>query len=198
MTDYTTESAVKTYLHISGTQDDSLIGELVTRASAIIDMQCGRRFASQAATHTYDAHGSHISGRLLLLDNDLLTVTSLTNGDGTVIPASDYILRPLNWPPYFGIALKSSSNINWTYTGDPEGAISVAGTWGYSATPPEPIVQAAIRLAAWLYRQRDTGVEAGSVEVTDKGVSVAPARLPRDIAELIGPFIRLRMAVIGE
>ncbi len=193
MTDYTTVGAVKAYLRISGSGDDALLGELVTRASRLIDDHCGRWFSSEPQTRYYDAVGSHITGRLLFLDADLLSVTTLTNGDGTVIPSDDYILRPVNWPPYFGISLKASSNQYWTYSDDPEGAISVAGNWGYSSTPPEPIVHAAVRLATWLYRQRDTGGEGAQVEVTERGVSVAPARLPRDVLDLLGPYVRLRL-----
>ncbi len=197
MTDYTTVGEVKTYLHIGGTGDDDLIEDLVTRASRIIDAHCGRWFAADTQTRYYDAVGPHITGRLLLLDADLLSLTTLTNGDGAEISSDDIILRPINWPPYFGIALKASSGLSWAYSDDPEGAISVAGTWGYSTTPPEPVVHATVRLAAWLYRQRDTGVDTAQVEVTERGVSLAPARLPRDVLDLIAPYVRLRVATVG-
>lgn len=197
MADYTTVNEVKTYLHITGSGDDDLLADLVTRASRLIDDHCGRRFVAENQTRYYDAVGSHISGNLLLLDADLLSITTLTNGDGSVIDSDDYILRPINWPPYFGIALKVSGNVFWTYTGDPEGAISVVGSWGYSQTPPEPVVHATVRLAAWLYRQRDTGAEPTQIEVTERGVSVAPARLPRDVLDLLGPYVRLRISIVG-
>ncbi|HEC23056.1 MAG TPA: hypothetical protein ENI95_09075 [Chloroflexi bacterium] len=194
MTDYTTVSALKGYLRISGTGDDALLGDLVTRASRMIDDHCGRWFSAETQTRYYDAVGAHITGQLLFLDADLLSVTTLVNGDGTEVSSDDYILRPVNWPPYFGIALKTSSGLGWTYTDSPEKAIRVTGTWGYSATPPEPIVHATIRLAAWLYRQRDTGAEPSQVEVSERGVSIAPARLPRDVLDLIGPYVRLRLS----
>jgi hypothetical protein len=197
MTDYTTTSAVKTYLHIGGSADDALIGALITRASRLIDDHCGRWFSAETQMRYYDAVGAHIVGNLLLLDADLLTITTLTNGDGSEIDSEDYLLRPINWPPYFGIALKAGSGLRWTYSGDPAGAISVAGTWGYSATPPAPVEHAATRLAAWLYRQRDTGVESGQVQVTERGVSVAPARLPRDVLDLLGPYVRIRISAVA-
>ncbi len=193
MADYTTVSAMKTYLHITGSAHDSLLADLVTRASRLIDDHCGRWFVPRAETRSFDAVGPHISGRLLLLDADLLSVTSVVNGDGTTISASDYLLRPLNWPPYFGIALKQSSGVRWTYTGDPEGAIHITGSWGYSETVPEVITQATMRLAAWLYRQRDTGGEGTQVEVTDRGVAIAPPRLPLDVTQMLAPYIRLRI-----
>src|SRR5688572_14878595 len=159
MADYTSVAAVKTYLHITGTSDDSLLADLVKRASRLIDDHCGRWFDARTETRYYDALGSHMTGRLLLLDADLLSVTSVVNGDGATIPSSEYILRPVNWPPYFGIALKHASNTRWTYTTSPENAIAVTGSWGFSTIIPEPVVHAAIRLATWLYRQRDTGGE---------------------------------------
>lgn len=195
MDDYTTVSALKNYLHISGSADDALLGDLVTRASRLIDDHCGRWFVTRDETRLYDAVGGHIAGHLLLLDADLYSVTAITNGDGTSIDPADVLLRPINWPPYFGIALKQSSGIRWGYTGDPEGAISIEGAWGYSATAPEPVVHAALRLAAWLYRQRDTGGEGTQIEVTSQGVAVAPPRLPRDVIDLLGPYVRLRIKI---
>ncbi len=183
MADYTTVADVKAYLHINSSADDALLADLVAHASRLIDAYCGRWFEARQETRFYDAAGPHIAGRLLLLDADLLSVTTLTNGDGTVIDPDDIILRPINWPPYFGIALRQGSGLDWTYIDDPEGAISVAGTWGYSATPPEPIVHAAVRLAAWLYRQRDTGADGSA--------------LPPDVRDLIAPYVRLRMKGLG-
>ncbi len=197
MADYTTVNELKTYLHITGSGDDTLLGDLVTRASRMLDDHCGRWFVAQEETRRYDAVGSHITGKLLLFDADLLSLTSLTNGDGSSISLDDVILRPVNWQPYFGVALKQSSGLSWAYTTDPEAAIEVEGEWGYSETAPEPIQQAALRLAAWLYRQRDTGAETGEVQVTDRGVSIAPARLPRDVLDLIGPYVRVRIAAVG-
>jgi hypothetical protein len=195
MADYTTTAEVKTYLRITSSADDTLIGTLVTRASALIDDACGRWFTAQTATRKYDAVGNHITGRLLLVDADLLTVSTLTNGDGSNIATSDIILRPINWPPYFGIALKASSNLNWTYQTDPAGAISVTGTWGYAATPPAAIAQASVRLAAWLYRQRDTGAELSAEPlISERGTVRPPSRLPRDVEDMISPFVRLKIS----
>lgn len=198
MADYTTVSAVKTYLRISSSADDAILANFVTRAGALIDDHCGRWFTALSQTRKYDAVGGHITGRLLLLDADLLSVSSVVNGDGATIAAANYILRPVNWPPYFGIALKQSSGLRWNYLTDPEDAISITGTWGYAATTPEPIVQAAIRLAAWLYRQRDTGAETGAIINTDRGAVIAPARLPSDITQMLGPYVRLRISVFSK
>ncbi len=195
MADYTTVASVKTYLHISGAAHDALLAELVTRASRLIDDHCGRWFDARAETRQFDAIGGHISGQLLLFDADLLALTTLTNGDGAVIPASDYILRPVNFAPYFGVSLKQGTSHRWRYLDSPEAAISVAGTWGYSLSVPEPVVHAAVRLAAWLYRQRDTGGEGAQIEVTERGVAVAPPRLPGDVLQMLGSYQRVRIKI---
>lgn len=197
MADYTTVSAVKTYLHINGAAHDSLLGDLVTRASRLIDDHCGRWFDARTETRIYDAVGPHFSGKMMLLDADLLSVTTLLNGDGTPIPASEYLLRPLNLPPYFGIALKQGSSHRWCYLATPEGAISVTGVWGFAPTIPEPVVHAAIRLTAWLYRQRDTGGEGAQIEVTERGVAIAPPRLPGDILQMLLPYLKMRIKVFA-
>jgi hypothetical protein len=198
MADYTTLNIVKNYLRISASTDDDLLEDLITTASRMIDDHCGRRFVAENETRRYDATGPHIIGRLLLLDDDLLSLTTLINGDGSEIDAEDVILRPTNSTPCFGISLKQSSGLAWTYDDSPEGAISVEGEWGFSENAPEPVAQAAIRLTAWLYRQRDTGVEGSAgVRVDDRGGAIPPARLPRDVIDLLSPYIYLRMKAAG-
>ncbi len=193
--DYATVAALKTYLHITGSNDDDLLGDLVTRASRLIEEHCRRVFYPTSETRYFDAAGPQIYGRMLLLDYDLLSVTTVTNGNGATIPSSDYILRPANWSPYFAIVIKQSSSHRWTYTTDLEAAISVEGVWGYDVDVPDTIRQATLRLAAWLYRQRDTGMELVQVEVNDQGQAVSPPRLPRDVYDMLSPFIRVKLMV---
>jgi len=192
-TDYTNVATLKTYLQISGAADDTLLADLVTRASRLVDEHTRRHFYTVEETRYYDAKGSHITGNMLLVDADLLEVSEVVNGDGEVLTPSDFRLRPLNWAPYFGIALKPAGNKRWTYSDDPEGAISVTGTWGYGQAVPPIVTHATIRLAAWLYRQRDTGAEPQQVEVNERGVASSPPRLPRDVTDMLGPFIRVKI-----
>lgn len=91
---------------------------------------------------------------MLVLDDDLLTVTRITNGDGTEITGDQYVLLPANTTPKWAVKLKASSGVSWAYVDDPEGAIEVEGTWGYAHAQPDDIRHAAIRLTAWFYHQR--------------------------------------------
>lgn len=180
MADYTTVSAVKDYLRIGG--DDASLAGLVTRASAMIDDYCGRWFTPIISTRSFATRGNHITGRLLLLDADLLAVSAITLGDGVTLSPASFILRPVSWPPFFGVSLKQTSGLRW---GGVAGPILISGTWGYAVTTPEPVSAAAVRLAAWLYRQP-----------VDQPKAAPPAdRLPVEIRQLLGPYVRLRMSV---
>ncbi len=50
---------------------------------------------------------------LFWMDDDLLTITTLTNGDTTVITSTYYDLLPKNDSPKYAIQLKESSPYYW-------------------------------------------------------------------------------------
>jgi len=187
---YASWALVKTYLDITGTADDALGGDLVNRVTDAIDRYCRRRFVATTATRTFDVP----EGDTLFLDDDLLSVTTLTHGDSKTISAADYILLPGNSTPKSMIRLRKTGTVSvWeghSTTGD-EQAVSVAGTWGYSVSPPDDVVQAAVRWAAWLYRQRDGAF--GQTARPEIGVIETPAALPVDIERLLKPYKRWRI-----
>ncbi len=194
MADYCTVAQVKALLNASESGDDALLADLVTRASAMVDSYTRRRTFAERIETRYYTPGEDTSGRLLFLDDDLLSITTLTNGDGTIIAAADYVLRPANILPAWGIRLKASSGISWTCEDDPEDAISVAGEWGYctEADRPADITQAAARLALWLYRQREAPFSRVGNAIT--GEYEAPVALPDDVKAILA---RYRRAVWG-
>lgn len=192
MSDYTSWSTVKTYLAISGVTDDTLGATLVTRASAIIDRFCRRQFAASAAARTFDAP----NGDTLWLDEDLLSVTTITNGDGETMDSSQFVLLPPNSLPKYAIRLRKTAMATWSAspTSGEEQAISVQGSWGYSSTPPDDVVQAAIRLTAWLYKQRDAPF--GTTARPDIGIVEVPAALPEDVKALLLRFQKVCIAAV--
>lgn len=187
--DYTSWAAVKTYLDISGTGDDALGALLVNRVTDAIDRYCRRQFRAVTATRTFDVPDDDV----LWLDEDLLSITTLTNGDDVAIASTSYVLLPKNIYPKYAIKLKENTSTVWegSTTTDYQ-AISVAGSWGYSTTPPDDIVQAAVRWTAWLYRQRD-GVFGQSGTTGRVGVLDVPQSLPEDIELLLKPYKRWRV-----
>jgi hypothetical protein len=179
---------VKQYLDITGTSDDALGAALVARAQAGIEQHCKRRFEAVTATRYFDVPEDDT----LWLDEDLLSITTLTNGDSIVIAAASYVLLPKNILPKYAIKLKENTSTVWegSTTTDYQ-VISVAGTWGYSTTPPADIVMAAVRWAAWLYRQRDGAF--GQTARPEIGLIETPLALPVDVERLLRPYKRWRV-----
>lgn len=183
---YTTAALVKSYLGISTATDDTLIGNLITRAQEIIEAYTGRVFEAETATKYFTI--DNVEGRWLYLwGYDLLTVTTLTNGDGTEIAAANYRLEPRNETPKWAIRL--DEDYTWEFD-DSDDEISIAGTWGYTATPPNDIAHAAIRLTAFLYRQKDTSADIDRPFVTGDGVTIMPSALPQDVKSILDKYKR--------
>ena len=146
--EYTTVKDVRQrYKAIVGTADDDLILDFIREASRDINLQSNRYFAPQIATKLYNLpRPTHyasmyswetlgaITASDLILDDDLLSLTTLTNGDSTVITSAQYTLEPSNKYPKFKIHLKTSSGVVWQMGsgGNFEQVISVAGIWGHS------------------------------------------------------------------
>lgn len=187
---YTTTSEVKAYLGITPTGDDTLIGNLITRAAVIIDAYTGRTFEAVTATKYFTVDDTN-GQELPLWGYDLLAVTTLTNGDAVVIAGADYKLFPRNDNPKWLIRLDESKSWAWS---DGDSEISVAGTWGYSATAPADIVHACIRLTAFLYKQKDTSADIDRPMITGDGVTIMPSGLPSDVQKLLDRYKR-RVAI---
>lgn len=181
---YTDLATLKTYLGVGNTDDDTLLTSCVNRAIAIFDSHFDHKFEAVTATRYY--RHDDVAGSILRLDAPLLTVTTLTNGDSaaTTVISGDYWLLPRNSSPYWQIELKYdlSSIDGWEIDTDKE--ISLAGTWGYMASADYMVVQAVLRLAAYLYRQKDSQVFEATA-VPELGVITIPKGLPKDVRMLI-------------
>lgn len=192
---WVTNTELKTYLGISGSGDDSLLTTLIAQAQAFLEQETGRKFeASANTTRTFDAvrdvaEDEDGTARLLILDQDLCSINSVTNGDGVVVSSSDYTTEPRNDTPYWAIRLKSNSTVGWTYNDAPENAISISGKWAYSATCPDDVKRAALDLAAYYYRRR--GVEGTALDtptVSPSGVTMFPGGLPGSVKAVISKY----------
>lgn len=191
---YATTAQVKTYLDITGTGDDSLIGDLLNAATSAIETHTHREFMVQSNTTRYFDSCYDVEGLTLYLDRDLCEIDSITNGDGTTVTTAQYVTEPRNNAPYYAITLKSSKSIYWEddSSGDSENAIAISGKWGYSQTPPADIEQACVRLAAYYYRQKDSQV----FDVTatpELGQITIPQGIPADVRMMLRSYIRVAM-----
>jgi len=126
--EYVTCDDLKIYLGLTGTGEDALLKRICTRASRIWDTVTQRRFYEEEATKYFDFQTPY---ELFVAPDDLLSVTTLTNGDGNAISAGDFWLYPLNRYPKLWVEIDRSSGEYFTYSATRQRAISVAGLWGW-------------------------------------------------------------------
>lgn len=188
---YCTATQVKTYKGISSTDDDSLLGDLIIRAQAMIDAYCHRTFEASTDTTRYLNAVRDVDGRTLWLRDDCVSITSITNGDGIAVASSEYVTMPRHDTPYYAVRLLASSLTRWTYSGDPENAIAVTGKWAYSVSAPSDVVQACIHLTLWLYDLRDTTPDVLRGRISPDGTVLLPMAWPDIVRALLAPYRRM-------
>jgi hypothetical protein len=142
---YATLTQVKAYLGQAPSGVDNVLLDFLDQASRFIEHAKGRRFDVRRETRLFDIPGllkrtpigyypglrqNNYNSQPLALDEDLLSLTTLTNGDGTVITSAEYVLEPGNRYPKKSIRLTDTS---WALptTGIQQQAISVNGLWGF-------------------------------------------------------------------
>ena len=109
--------------------DDAVIEKILNAASRYIDSQTGRVFYPRIETRSYSVP----NGNQLWLDEDLLAVVSLTNGEGTAIAAAAYNLLPYNNYPKYAVRLTESTSVYFQSdsSSNSEYVIDLVGIWGY-------------------------------------------------------------------
>ena len=117
-----------------GADDDSVVEQLLKAASRLIDDSTDRHFYPIIQTRYFDVpKANDLDPRMIKMDDDLLEVITLVNGDGTTIPSTEYTLKPRNDSPHFGIRLVDNSTYIWASdgAGDLHDVIAVTGIWGF-------------------------------------------------------------------
>jgi len=109
--------------------DDVVIQDILEAVSRYIDGMTCRTFYPRVETRSYDTPMQHG----LELDDDLLEVITLTNGDDNTIPSTEYNLIPKNYSPHFEIRLNAVSSYAWVQDGTygPDFAVDVSAIWGF-------------------------------------------------------------------
>jgi len=182
---------LRLYLDITATTDNGLLESAMEDAQSYIESQTNRRFRAVTDTRYYgnDALDPHDS-TILHLDTDLISITTLTNGDAssTVIAAASYVLLPRNGaPPYHQIQLLTNVSDYWQF--DTDYWVSVLGVWGYSTVPPPDIVRACTALAAYFYRQKDAQM-FDTTAVLESGALVVPQGIPATVDRILERYKR--------
>ena len=128
---YGTLAEFKLWQNISATNTnrDIVINNILTAVSRDFDRKTAHTFYPRVETHYYDLP----EGRSLEVDDDLLEIISVTNGDDATIASTEYILIPGNKYPKRAIKIKADSTEIWEVDGDgnTEQVIDIAAYWGY-------------------------------------------------------------------
>lgn len=112
--------------HVTAASEDTLLRSAVRQASGVIAAFTNRTFVPYMATLKYARR--HRLTPYLMLTEDLLAVTTLTNGDGTVISSGDYALYPNDG---FSVACGIEViNTTWSFS-LMSSRVQVAGVWGW-------------------------------------------------------------------
>lgn len=189
---YCTAAEIREYAGIGSDADDVLLGNLADRATALMDGYCRRALIASADTTRYFTVGRDTEGTRLWFGEVCAAVTTVTNGDSVEVSSSEYALIDRNKPPYIGIKILGSAGKAWTYTNDPEDAISVLGAWAWFdvGATPDDIKHTAIRLATWLYRQKDSSSDTDRPLLTDAGVTILPSQIPSDVKSALQQYVK--------
>lgn len=185
---YATLAQARKELNIVTFGDDALIQEKLDAATIVIERETGWIFEAVTATRYFDSDA--VDDNLLWVGGDLVSITTLTNGDddATVISSSDYRLLPRNeGPPYHEVKMLIDTTTTWEF--DIDGEVSILGAWGYSASPPDDIMQACIRLAGYYYRVKDAQVY-DTIAIPDAGIITIPKGIPADVRLILNRYQR--------
>ena len=187
---YCTLANYKYYADISSTDanDDTIIEKIIEGVSRYIDRKTGRTFYARTETHYFDLPKT----RVLTLDDDLLSVTTLTNGDENEISSDDYYLLDYNRTPYFAIGIHDYSTTFWeasTTTGVNK-CIQLAGSWGFSSSAPTDIEDITMEISKSVYGRRKGKNMGGTATITGAGVVITPSDISDYAKDILKHFRR--------
>lgn len=188
MSRYIDLADVRDRLGYVGTQaqaQDGILQMCIDDAESFIDAHTRRNFAGSAGTMYYNrfTQATNLRGQAFYLDEDLHSLTGVINGDTTVIPAGSVWLEPRDKPPYRILRLKSQYAWVWNTDSD----VIVSGTWGFSTVVPPAVKEAAVQLAMYYFRLKDTG--PGDVSGFPEGGEVTyPKGIPDTVKYLLSPY----------
>ena len=179
---YPVASDLQSWLGASAT--DAQMTTAVDAVVAFVEEYTGRRFVAATETRYIPVRVPYVRRkRELFLFDDLVSVSSITNGDGSAVQVSQYWLEGLArvpGPPFYKIQLYQTSGITWV-AGDEE-RVTIAGDWGYSASCPDDVFEMILRMAQAEYMARQSGAMGQQVIGSRQtGIVMSPGAIPDDI-----------------
>jgi len=191
-----TTAQVKTRLEISGASADTVLGQIVTGVTSMLEAHCMRKLARPAAAVTEYSHGG---AKVIWLEHfPAISVTSIKEalhhdhaGEDALTANEDYVLHDARG------ALQRIGN-NWLEGLDAVQVVYLGGYTDPGDTPgdgeiamPDAVVEAAIQQCCFVYqRRRELGLT--SVGVSGGSVSAyARDKLLPGVKELLAPYRRV-------
>lgn len=179
---YPTLAQSKVYLDISGTDEDTLLTQMLNGAISAVERYCNRLFVAAAQTYTFPLRHPYFTDHNTVFTPfmDVAAITTLTNGDGTVITTAQYFTEPVI-APYYQICLRPSSGIVFCTDGD-DTPITLAASIGYSATCPSDIFLEIMRIVALSHAAKAEG--EGAI-MTRSGLIIDKSEWPKQTLEVL-------------
>jgi len=190
---YTTLAEIKGSLSLSAqTYADADISNAIGAASGAVEQQTGRRFDKDSSDSSRQF--VPLSPGLVSFD-DLVSFTSLSAQGSTWVKDSDFYLEPINAAaesrPYTA-ARAIGRQFLWTQRElDPsfpnwDGRVTVTGTYGWPAVPPE--INEATRILTIRLLRRVREATFGVVSLGLEGTAARIASVDPDVRLLLQPY----------
>lgn len=195
---YTTLNAMKTFLSIADSSDDTLLEGLIESASRSIDRIANRRFYldDAASARQYRAYNNVFAYVDDIGSTSSLAVAIDDDGDGifeiTLTKDTDYLLDPLT-ASSLGRPFTQLTMVNTTYvwpvfpglfSNGLRPGVQVTARWGWP-TVPDDIQTACEILTADLYKRKDS--PGGILGLGDLG-AIRMSPLGRDVTAMVRAY----------
>jgi len=115
--------------------NDDLLLLYAEVASRLLDNEANRKFYPRLETRYYDHPVNASNKRRIMLDDDLVSLSSFTNGDGSDLPTTEFLQHPINEDVKYALELEPGSTYSWeldlTNGKYQKACLAVAGYWGF-------------------------------------------------------------------
>jgi hypothetical protein len=181
---------LKSWLKITGDTEDDTLGVILASAVQWAESHTDRVFVAETETLNIPlVRPFYLTAQSMYLGRDLVSVDTLTNGDGTEVSSDDFGLEPFSGPPYHRIYLLNG--VYWRKDDSGRSTVTIAGDWGYSAACPDDVFVAILRIAQVNYLARRSGGMGAITTATRAGLMMAPGKIPDDAAATLERYRRL-------
>jgi hypothetical protein len=170
MTTLATLEQLQAHLGLTAGVDEARLLHALTAATIQIERYAGRRFLPHLEQRTQDVDPRQPD--TLLLDDDLLRLDSVTDGDGSAIDISDVLTIPDDDRPIYMLKLRDGRAFVWETL--PNDAVTVGGLWGWHDHPSR-----AWRSSGDSVQDNPLSAAGTTINVTDADGADVDGQLPR-------------------